>query len=229
MEAFLQELIPRIHPDCDIRLFQGKEDLMANLRKRLRAYGAWLPRDWRIIVMVDRDNSDCHALKAQLEMAAASSHLRTRSGGVCWQVVNRDRGTGGMVFRRLGRRAERLSKSFPHDPDESRIPEPGQDTRRDMGSIRARSSNLRVFQRRATQNRGCARHRPTRRSTTQPVAQFRSVSRCARRSDRLNVLVSARPKTFGQDAAAAEPAFNLEAKDEIAGRPAVLPFPLMNG
>ena len=89
MEAFLQELIPRIHPDCDIRLFQGKEDLMANLRKRLRAYGAWLPRDWRIIVMVDRDNSDCHALKAQLEMAAASSHLRTRSGGVCWQVVNR--------------------------------------------------------------------------------------------------------------------------------------------
>lgn len=91
MEAFLQGLIPRIHPDCDfeIRAFQGKEDLTANLRKRLRAYSDWLPREWRIVVMVDRDNDDCHALKARLEMAAANSQLRTRSSGVCWQVVNR--------------------------------------------------------------------------------------------------------------------------------------------
>ena len=36
---------------------------------------------------------------------------------------------------------------------------------------------------------------------------------------RLNVLVPARPKTFGQDVAAAEPASTLEAQDEIAGRP----------
>ena len=91
MEAFLQGLVPRILPDCqfDIRLFQGKGGLVKNLPNRLRAYSRWLPRDWRIVVMVDRDNDDCHALKAQLESAAAASRLRTRSVGACWQVVNR--------------------------------------------------------------------------------------------------------------------------------------------
>lgn len=91
MEAFLQGLVPRILPDCqfDIRLFQGKGGLVKNLPNRLRAYSRWLPGDWRIVVMVDRDNDDCHALKARLESAAAASRLRTRSVGACWQVVNR--------------------------------------------------------------------------------------------------------------------------------------------
>ena len=93
MEAFLQKLVRRILPDCKfkIRWFQGKGDLMTNLPNRLRAYSSWLPENWRIIVMVDRDNDDCRMLKAQLEKAAAESRLRTRaqSGGACWQVVNR--------------------------------------------------------------------------------------------------------------------------------------------
>ena len=59
--------------------------------KLLRAYPAWLPDDWRLVVLVDRDNDDCRALKKGLEDAAVESGLlsRTRSGGACWQIVNR--------------------------------------------------------------------------------------------------------------------------------------------
>lgn len=70
MEEFLKTLLPRMLPDgptFDIRAFGGKTDLLGKLDQRLRAYGRWLPPDWRLVVMVDRDDDDCHELKAQLE------------------------------------------------------------------------------------------------------------------------------------------------------------------
>ena len=64
---------------------------MKNLGPRLRGYARWLPPDWRIFVMVDRDNDNCLALKRELEDASMAAGLRTRSqaGGNGWQVVNR--------------------------------------------------------------------------------------------------------------------------------------------
>ncbi|MYJ74567.1 MAG: DUF4276 family protein [Gammaproteobacteria bacterium] len=94
MEAFLKTLLPRMLPDgleFDIRVFGGKADLLGKLDQRLRAYQRWLPPDWRLVVIVDRDNDDCHELKAQLEESATNAGLRIRSqaGTSAWQLVNR--------------------------------------------------------------------------------------------------------------------------------------------
>ena len=94
MEAFLRALLPRLLlPDrsFDVRVFQGKPDLLRKLKSRLRGYAKWLPSDHRIVVMVDRDNDECHALKAQLEEAAGQASLLTRSRAAepPWQLVNR--------------------------------------------------------------------------------------------------------------------------------------------
>jgi len=94
MEAFLRVLLPRILPEnrtFEIHASRNKAKLRRNLAARLRAYAQWLPRDWRIIVVLDRDSDDCHALKAELEAASTGSGLRTRSqaGSGDWQVVNR--------------------------------------------------------------------------------------------------------------------------------------------
>lgn len=94
VEAFLGILLPRLFSDEHtfvIHAFQGKSDLLKKLGARLRGYRHWLPPNGRIVVMVDRDDEDCHVLKQKLEEIADSSDLRTRSqtGGASWQVVNR--------------------------------------------------------------------------------------------------------------------------------------------
>ena len=94
MEAFLSALLPRLLPHdrtFSIHPFQGKSDLLGKLESRLRGYSAWLPDDWRIVVVVDRDDEDCRVLKRQLEAIARRAGLRTRarSGNARWQLVNR--------------------------------------------------------------------------------------------------------------------------------------------
>lgn len=94
MEAFLRGLLPRLLPQdrtFDIHPFQGKNDLLGKLEARLRGYAAWLPADWRIVVVVDRDDEDCRVLKGQLETMARRAGLRSRSlaGRAPWQLVNR--------------------------------------------------------------------------------------------------------------------------------------------
>ena len=94
MEAFLRSLLPRVLPvTCgfEVHSFRDKFNLLGNLESRLRAYARWLPEYCRIIVMVDRDNDDCRALKERLEAASAAAGLRSRAhaGGSRWQVVNR--------------------------------------------------------------------------------------------------------------------------------------------
>jgi hypothetical protein len=94
MEAFLRALLPRLMPQdrtFEVHPFQGKNDLLGKLDQRLRGYAAWLPADWRIVVVVDRDDDDCHALKSGLEAIALRAGLRTRTGaGIApWQLVNR--------------------------------------------------------------------------------------------------------------------------------------------
>lgn len=94
MEAFLRGFLPRLLPNdrtFEVHAFQGKADLLGKLHARLRAYAKWLPDDWRIVVVVDRDDEDCKRLKGRLENMAASAGLVTRSqcGNKPWQLVNR--------------------------------------------------------------------------------------------------------------------------------------------
>ena len=94
MEAFLGSLLPRMLPadrTYEVHAFQDKFDLLLNLPMRLRGYRRWLPADWRLVVLVDRDGDDCHELKEKLESIAGESGLTTRTsaGGRPWQVANR--------------------------------------------------------------------------------------------------------------------------------------------
>ncbi len=94
MEAFLQTVLMTLlpaGPTFSIHSFRGKRDLLRKLRDRLRGYANWIPENYRIVVVVDRDNDDCRMLKDQLETMAAEAGLlsRSRAGGGPWQVVNR--------------------------------------------------------------------------------------------------------------------------------------------
>jgi hypothetical protein len=101
MEAFLRALLPRVVPagrSFEIHPFQGKDDLLGKLEARLRAYAKWLPADWKVMVIVDRDDEDCGALKRRMEdiwhRTGLVSRTRARAaraiqGQARWQLVNR--------------------------------------------------------------------------------------------------------------------------------------------
>lgn len=93
MEAALRLIIPKIigRLSFDVYPFQGKDDLLKKLPERLRGYANWLPPDYRIMVIVDRDDEDCDELKQRLEQAARDAGLttRTQTGGPSYQIVNR--------------------------------------------------------------------------------------------------------------------------------------------
>jgi hypothetical protein len=82
-EAALIELVPKILADLaesawdfEIRVFQGKPNLLKNLPNRLKSYRN--RSDITIIILIDRDQQDCIALKAQLEDIASTAGLTTR-------------------------------------------------------------------------------------------------------------------------------------------------------
>ncbi|MDZ4771133.1 MAG: DUF4276 family protein [Chloroflexota bacterium] len=92
-EAVLIELVPRILRDhtfeFDIFTFQGKPALLRNLPNRLKAY-QHRQDDWRVIVLVDRDDDDCLVLKQQLEQFARAAGLTTRAvSPTHFLVINR--------------------------------------------------------------------------------------------------------------------------------------------
>lgn len=93
MEAALRALLPRILNDATFEVFpfSGKDELLLRLPERLRGYSRWLPASWRIVVIVDRDDDDCHELKRRLESIAEEAGLITRSTarGGAFAVLNR--------------------------------------------------------------------------------------------------------------------------------------------
>ena len=93
MEAFLNAVLPKTVEGCtfEIHRFQGKPDLLKSLPSRLRGYSKWMPPGYRIVVIVDRDQDDCHTLKSEIESIISESGLvsRSRSTGLDWQVVSR--------------------------------------------------------------------------------------------------------------------------------------------
>lgn len=94
MEAALESLLPKMLGDIEFQLitFQCKDDLLKNAPDRLKGYAAWLPENWCILVLVDRDDDDCFELKARLEAMAANAGLLTKTQappGRRFQVANR--------------------------------------------------------------------------------------------------------------------------------------------
>lgn len=90
-EAALRLLLPRILGAVTFEVYRHtcKDDLLARLPERLRGYASWLPDDWRIVVVVDRDDDDCATLKGRLERMAHDAGLATRASGGAIQVVTR--------------------------------------------------------------------------------------------------------------------------------------------
>ncbi len=94
MEATLEQLLPKLLADIEFQIirFQCKDDLLKKAPERLRGYATWLPENWRILVLVDRDDDDCVMLKAVLENMAAAAGLQTKTTAGqdrAFQVVNR--------------------------------------------------------------------------------------------------------------------------------------------
>lgn len=94
MEESLRILLPRLlggNISFQVYPSNGKQDLLDNLANRLRGYQKWLPENWRIAVVVDRDDDDCVDLKGKLETIAREAHLSTKTHAIGdrWQVVNR--------------------------------------------------------------------------------------------------------------------------------------------
>lgn len=94
MELVLEALLPTLLGDIELQIirFQCKDDLLRNAPVRLQGYAAWLPENWRILVLVDRDDDDCAQLKARLETMAADAGLLTKTQakpGQRFQVANR--------------------------------------------------------------------------------------------------------------------------------------------
>lgn len=79
-EQALYVLLPRIVPDVDfeVRVFQGKPDLIKKLPHRLKGYASWIAQaDTCLVVFVDRDDDDCRKLKSNMEQIAATAGLVT--------------------------------------------------------------------------------------------------------------------------------------------------------
>jgi Domain of unknown function (DUF4276) len=95
LESALIQLLPKILPSTvssKIHAFRGKTDLLAKLPNRLKGYQAWLPPDWKIVVLIDEDREDCLKLKKQLEDIAILAGLITKSScqkNKSFQVLNR--------------------------------------------------------------------------------------------------------------------------------------------
>lgn len=93
MEQVVRVLVPRIAPMISFSVYasQGKQDLLKNLPSRLRGYNRWIPESWRIIVLVDRDDSDCEVLKDTLEDIVSKAGLvsKRNANGGRFHVVTR--------------------------------------------------------------------------------------------------------------------------------------------
>ncbi|MBM4059876.1 MAG: DUF4276 family protein [Planctomycetes bacterium] len=92
MEAALRQLVPAIRSDLsfDIHPYQGKDDLLERLPRVLKGYAAWLPANSRVVVVVDRDDDDCVALKRSIDAMARRAGLAPKvRGGSRFQVMTR--------------------------------------------------------------------------------------------------------------------------------------------
>lgn len=82
MAEALSYLLPNILSNSitfETHSFQGKQDLLSKLPNRLKGYKKWIPNDYRILILVDKDNEDCQKLKRKLEKIAVDAGFVTKS------------------------------------------------------------------------------------------------------------------------------------------------------
>lgn len=82
MEAFLTSLLPRIMPagtTFSIFSYSGKHDLLRKLPSRLAGYAQWIPNDYGVVVIVDKDDDDPFYLKGTLERSFGQCGILTRA------------------------------------------------------------------------------------------------------------------------------------------------------
>ena len=94
MEAFLGAWLPRFLPEgCTfgVYTYRGKSALLRKIGDRLKGYATWIPAEYRIVLVVDRDGDDCEKLKYGMESICEGAGLRSRraADGGDWQVVTR--------------------------------------------------------------------------------------------------------------------------------------------
>lgn len=88
----LSVLLPRIVPGqhVNIREFHGKDELLRILPALLRSYVARMRYErLKVIVLLDRDQQDCVALKSRLDDEARNAGLRVTTDPGTTQVLNR--------------------------------------------------------------------------------------------------------------------------------------------
>ncbi len=81
-EKVLHNILPKLitgEHTYNIITYQGKHDMLKKLPGRLKAYSKWIPENYILLILIDRDSQDCHELKANLEQIALKANLRTKS------------------------------------------------------------------------------------------------------------------------------------------------------
>ncbi|MGB8698551.1 MAG: DUF4276 family protein [Thermosynechococcaceae cyanobacterium] len=92
-QIVLESILPKMlsaDTSFAVRSFRGKPDLLKNLPSRLRGYKYTL--DYRVVVLVDRDDDDCRDLKSKLEAISKECGIVTKSIALAnqsFQVLNR--------------------------------------------------------------------------------------------------------------------------------------------
>jgi len=94
MEVALQHLLPKMLREgvrVEIRQFRCKDDLLKQLPQRLAGYAQWLPASAMVLIILDRDDDDCMALKNRLEQIAHAAGLGTKQAPIdtTFKVINR--------------------------------------------------------------------------------------------------------------------------------------------
>jgi Domain of unknown function (DUF4276) len=82
-EVALKFIVPKIIGNTHtlkIHNFQNKGRLLKRLPERMKSYAKFLPDDWRIVILVDEDRSDCQELKRKL--CDASSVVTKHKGNI---------------------------------------------------------------------------------------------------------------------------------------------------
>ena len=118
-EVALEHLLPKILPvgiDFNIRHFRGKPDLLKQLPRRLKGYRSWIPDDWRILVLCDRDNEDCYELKKQMENCAILSGFTTKTSSRSNQFIVLNRIAIEELEAWFLGDAQALTKAYPRVP-----------------------------------------------------------------------------------------------------------------
>jgi len=89
-ETALRLLLPRIIPDVPfaLRVFQGKHDLLKKLPNLMKGYVQWPGvAAARVVVLIDRDDEDCHTLRSRLDTIATDAGFVAT--GSLRQILNR--------------------------------------------------------------------------------------------------------------------------------------------